>query len=153
VHDPTLHNLNFTSGRAVGQGGLRAGAESCKKLDSHRRFAMSETFQDAPEQNASDDSAPGADHAAEDPAAGLKLPKVDFSTFLLSLASSALMHLGEVPNPETGKNDPDLHLAKHTIDIVCMLQDKIKNGLSDEEERLLEGILYELRMKYVIKAK
>ena len=81
----------------------------------------------------------------------IPLPKVDFSTFLLSLASSALVHLGEVPNPESGKNEANLQLAKHTIDIVCMLQDKINNGLDAEEARLLEGILYELRMKYVLK--
>ena len=113
---------------------------------------------DAPEKEATateDSAASGAGAASgpEDPAAELKLPKVDFSTFTLSLASSALVQLGEVPNPETGKNTQDLNLAKHTIDIIGMLQDKIKNGLTAEEDRLLEGILYELRMKYVIKSK
>ncbi|MDR2892111.1 MAG: DUF1844 domain-containing protein [Deltaproteobacteria bacterium] len=82
----------------------------------------------------------------------MPLPKVDFSTFLLSLASSALVHLGEVPNPETGKADVNPQLAKHTIDIINMLQDKIQNGLNAEEARLIEGVLYELRMKYVLKA-
>jgi hypothetical protein len=100
---------------------------------------------------------PGAASASEDQAtekrAGLTLPQVDFSTFLLSLASSALVQLGEVPDPTTGKSELNLELAKHSIDIVCMLQDKIKNGLDPEETRLLEGILYELRLKYVIKAK
>ena len=112
-----------------------------------------EKLAEVQEQNAPEGAESGAEKAAEDPTAELKLPKVDFSTFLLSLASSALVHLGEVPNPETGKSNLDLHLAKHTIDVVSMLQDKIKNGLTGEEERLLEGILYELRMKYVIKAK
>ncbi|MDL2314066.1 DUF1844 domain-containing protein [Desulfovibrio sp. OttesenSCG-928-C14] len=78
---------------------------------------------------------------------------MDFATFILSMASSALVQLGEVPNPETGKSEENLKLAKHSIDIIQMLQDKIQNGLSEEETRLLEGILYELRLKYVIKAK
>lgn len=94
-----------------------------------------------------------AEDKAEEERTGITLPKVDFSTFLLSLASSALVQLGEVPDPSTGKSELNLELAKHSIDIVCMLQDKIKNGLDPEETRLLEGILYELRMKYVIKAK
>lgn len=115
----------------------------------------------APEQTQneqkSNDCDPCAAFAAEDKAeeerSDITLPKVDFSTFLLSLASSALVQLGEVPDPSSGKSELNLELAKHTIDIVCMLQNKIKNGLDAEETRLLEGILYELRMKYVIKAK
>ena len=79
------------------------------------------------------------------------MPQVTFSTFILSLASSALVQLGEVPNPETGATEQDLVIAKHTIDILTMLEEKTKNCLADDEARLLEGILYELRMKYVIK--
>jgi hypothetical protein len=81
------------------------------------------------------------------------LPKVDFSTFLLSMASSALVQLGEVPSPDSGNKEENLQMAKHSIDIICMLQEKIKNGLTPEETRLLEGILYELRLKYVIKSR
>ncbi len=77
------------------------------------------------------------------------LPEVSFSTFVLSLASSALAHLGEVPNPETGKKAVDTDIASHTIDILDMLQEKMKHGPTDEERKLLDGILYELRMKYV----
>ncbi len=76
-------------------------------------------------------------------------PEVSFSTFTLSLASSALAHLGEVPHPETGKKDVNLQIASHTIDILDMLQNKLKNGLNSEEEKLLDGILYELRMKFI----
>lgn len=79
------------------------------------------------------------------------LPQVTFSTFILSLSSSALVHLGEVPEPETGEVKPNLPLAKHTIDILAMLKCKTKNCLDEDEKRLLEGILYELRMKYVMK--
>ncbi len=77
------------------------------------------------------------------------LPEVSFSTFVLSLASSALSYLGEVPHPETGKKTTDLNVASHTIDILDMLQNKLTNGITEEEQQLLKGILYELRMKYV----
>ncbi len=81
------------------------------------------------------------------------MPQVTFSTFILSLASSALMQLGEVPNPETGQMEENLEMACHTIDILDMLSQKTKGCLDEEEKRLLEGILYEVRMKYVIKKK
>ncbi len=81
------------------------------------------------------------------------MPDVNFSTFVLSLASSALMCLGEVPDPESGGTKENLPLARHTIDILSMLDDKIKNGLDADEARLLEGVLYEVRMKYVMKNK
>ena len=77
------------------------------------------------------------------------MPKPTFSTFVLSLASSALVHLGEVPDPSTNTTSEDIALAKHSIDILTMLQDKIANGLDQDETRLLDGLLYELRMKYV----
>lgn len=82
---------------------------------------------------------------------GQFMPKPTFSTFVLSLASSALVHLGEVPEPSSGTVKENLVLAKHSIDILCMLQDKIQNGLDEDETRLLNGLLYELRMKYVVK--
>ncbi len=81
------------------------------------------------------------------------MPHVTFSTFILSLASSALMQLGEVPNPDTGQMEENLDMACHTIEILDMLSQKTKGGLDEEEKRLLDGILYELRMKYVIKRK
>lgn len=78
------------------------------------------------------------------------LPEVTFSTFVLSLASSALVQLGEVPNPETGGMDQNLALARNTIDVLSMLEDKTANGLSPEESHLLKDVLYELRMKFVV---
>ncbi len=81
------------------------------------------------------------------------MPEVTFSTFILSLASSALVQLGEVPNPDTGAMEENLILARHTIDILDMLQCKTKGCLDAEEQQLLSGILYEVRMKYVIKTR
>lgn len=81
----------------------------------------------------------------------IHMPQVTFSTFILSLASSALAQMGEVPNPETGEMEENLELARHTIDILTMLRDKTAACLDSEESRLLEGLLYEVRMKYIIK--
>jgi Domain of unknown function (DUF1844) len=77
------------------------------------------------------------------------LPAVDFHTFVLSLGSSALLHLGELEHPETGPAEKDLPLAKHTIDILAMLQAKTKGNLTPAEEKLMESLLYDLRLRYV----
>ncbi len=77
------------------------------------------------------------------------LPRVDFATFVLSLSHSALMHLGEAPHPETGKTERNLMLARQTIDLIAMLEDKTKGNLTGDEERLLAQILFDLRMRYV----
>jgi hypothetical protein len=74
---------------------------------------------------------------------------VDFTTFVLSLSHSALMHLGEAPNPDTGGLEKNLALARQTIDLVAMLEEKTKGNLTGDEERLLGQILFDLRMRYV----
>jgi len=79
------------------------------------------------------------------------LPEIDFSTFVLSLSSSALVHLGEAPDPSSGQFDSQPHLAKQVIDILGMLQQKTDKGLTDEEKALLCDMLTTLRMKYVNK--
>ncbi|MBI9111845.1 DUF1844 domain-containing protein [Maridesulfovibrio ferrireducens] len=83
----------------------------------------------------------------------MPLPEVNFSTFVMSLSSSALVHLGEIPDPSTGKVEFTPVIAKQSIDILAVLQDKIKNGMNPEEEKLLCDLLYNLRMKYVAKTK
>ena len=80
------------------------------------------------------------------------LPEVTFSTFVLSLASSALVHLGEVPNPETGGTTRNEALARNAIDVLTMLDDKTRNGLTPEESKLMREVLYELRMKFVARS-
>ena len=81
------------------------------------------------------------------------MPQVTFSTFILSLCSSGLVHLGEVPDPDTGKEAVNLDMAKHTIDVLAMLQAKTAKCLEPEEAKLLADILYELRVKYCAKSK
>ena len=80
------------------------------------------------------------------------LPEVTFSTFVLSLASSALVHLGEVPNRETGSTARNEALARNAIDVLTMLDDKTRNGLTPEESKLMRDVLYELRMKFVARS-
>lgn len=72
-----------------------------------------------------------------------------FSTFLLSLSTSALVCLGELPDPVNNEKNTNLPLAKQTIGIIEMLKEKTKGNLSEEEDKLIEGILYDLRMKYI----
>lgn len=77
------------------------------------------------------------------------LPKIDFSSFILSLYSSGLVQLGTVEDPSTGKKTKDLAMAKHTIDMIAMLQEKTSGNLTDDEENLLKALVSELRMAYV----
>jgi hypothetical protein len=81
-------------------------------------------------------------------------PPIDFTTFVLSLSTSALLHLGALPLPEGEEAPPpNLELAKHTIDCIAMLEDKTRGNLTGEEERLLGQVLYDLRMRYVAATK
>ncbi len=84
---------------------------------------------------------------------GAALPQLDFGTFVMSLASSALMHLGELPHADSEKPEPNLALAKQTIDLLGLLQDKTRGNLTDEEGQLLQNLLYDLRMRYVAHTK
>jgi hypothetical protein len=77
------------------------------------------------------------------------VPTVDFHTFVLSLGSSALMHLGELERPGAGAAEKDLPMAKHTIDILAMLQEKTRGNLTPDEAKLLESLLYDLRLRFV----
>ena len=76
-------------------------------------------------------------------------PPPDFSTFVLSIAFTAQLHLGLVPNPDSGKVSADLVAAKQTIDMIGMLQEKTKGNLTAEESQLLKNTLNELRMGFV----
>ena len=88
-----------------------------------------------------------AEPGPDGPAA--ELPRIDFSTLVLSLATSAMVHMGLVPESESGAVEKNLPLAHQTIDTLEMLQEKTRGNLSDEETRLLQSVLYELRMGYV----
>lgn len=97
-----------------------------------------------------DDSSPsdmGHDSAARAAAAGFPPPA--FPSLLVGLASSALLHLGESPEPGAASPEINLPAAKQAIDLLGLLQAKTKGNLEDEEKALLETLLYDLRLKYV----
>lgn len=91
--------------------------------------------------------------AASDPSRDEPLPEINFSTFIVSLSTQALMHLGEIPNPANGNIEKDIPVAKQMIDIVAMLRDKTKGNLGNNEDKLIEDILFDLRMRYVERVK
>jgi hypothetical protein len=80
------------------------------------------------------------------------LPEVTLATFIFSLSSSALLHLGEIPDPETTSVRVDLPLAKQIIDTLGMLQEKTKGNLDPDEDNLLKTVLYDLRLRYIQKS-
>ncbi|MBW1896237.1 MAG: DUF1844 domain-containing protein [Deltaproteobacteria bacterium] len=79
----------------------------------------------------------------------VQFPEVSFSTFVFSISSSVLLHFGEIPDPATGEKKKNLPMAKHSVDILSMLEEKTRGNLTDEEEQLITNILYDLRMRYV----
>jgi hypothetical protein len=79
---------------------------------------------------------------------GSELPKLDFSTFILSIIGSAYVHLGDAPSPD-GSEERNLALARQDIDLLSLLEEKTRGNLTGDEERLLNQALYDLRMRYV----
>lgn len=74
---------------------------------------------------------------------------MDFSGFILSLNASALIHLGEIPDPQSMERSVNLSAAKHTINILEIISEKTEGNLTDSEQKLMEDTVYNLRMKYV----
>jgi hypothetical protein len=106
-------------------------------------------------------SGPTVTEGAERSAAGRKgespssdsLPEIDFSSFIFSLSTSALFHLGEVPDPVTQQREKNLLLAKQTIDILGMLREKTKGNLTADEEKVMDHLLADLRLRFVRESK
>ncbi|MFQ5431364.1 MAG: DUF1844 domain-containing protein [Nitrospinota bacterium] len=104
-----------------------------------------------------DKPSPAPETAGEKPATDKnnkgKAPQITFSTFVLSLSSSAAMSLGGYQDPVSGHVPKNLELAKQSIDILGILAEKTKGNLNDDEQKLLDSSLYELRMRYVEEVK
>jgi hypothetical protein len=121
-------------------------------VQDRRRFSETGEARETPEESQgftiadqSKDSEPrNKTESSQEP-----LPEINFSTFVISLSTQALMHLGEIANPLSGKSEIDVPVAKHMIDILGMLQEKTRGNLDDGEARLMEDLLFDLRMKYV----
>jgi hypothetical protein len=129
------------------------------KVEDRRRFSDSgearpDAPPEAPREAPARPAAPGdkpPEAASPPPQSGQQeaaLP-LNFSTFILSLSTQALVHLGEIPNPIDNKLGTDLLAAKHMIDILGILKEKTKGNLDDSESGLLDTVLYDLRLKYV----
>lgn len=80
---------------------------------------------------------------------GRKMPSVDFSTFILSLYSTALVQLGEIEDPATGTTAKNLDLGRQTIDMIVMLEKKTRGNLDNDEANLVKSLVHEVRMAYV----
>lgn len=78
-----------------------------------------------------------------------ELPPVDFSGFIFGLGQMALVHMGEVPEPSSGERRPDLEQARHTIDILDLLEQKTRGNLTEEEATLLRHLLSDLKLRFV----
>ena len=76
-------------------------------------------------------------------------PPINFTNFVLSLHTSALFHFGDFPDPASGKAQKDLPAAKQAIDMLDMINEKTKGNLNEQENNLIQGVLYELKMRYV----
>ena len=79
----------------------------------------------------------------------IHLPEINFATFIISLNASALVHLGVLEDPASGKKVKNLAMGKQTIDILSMMEEKTRGNLSKEEESMLKNILYDLKIIYV----
>jgi hypothetical protein len=105
-----------------------------------------ETEQEASEP---EETAQKEEPAPETEEAETQLPEINFQTFIFSLNASALVQLGVMEDPATGKIEKKLPLAKQTIDMLTMLEEKTAGNLSNEEADMLKHILYDLRIRYV----
>lgn len=105
--------------------------------------AKQETTQSVPAEETQEESQPGA-KAQDD-----HYPQVNFTNFVLSLSTSALFHFGDFAESEGDKPQKNLPAAKQTIDILDMLHEKTKGNLDKNESDLIQGVLYELKMRFV----
>lgn len=129
-----------------------------------RRTSSGGSREKSDEETAAEDTAAGAapDDSASDtteeevreerdesPPGGGQMPRVDFSTFVFSLFSSALIQLGEMDDPISGKKEQNLDAAKQTIDILNVIKDKTEGNLTEEEGKFLENASAELKWKFL----
>ena len=110
-----------------------------------RRFSAKKEEKPEPQAKQEEETTPEEDIFKEQG----PLPVIDFSQFIFSLSTSAFIQLGEIQDPFTQKAEKNLPLAKQTIDLIAMLKEKTKGNLTPEEGKIIENLLYDLRMRYV----
>ncbi len=106
--------------------------------------------EDAPREAPKEPETKSSAAAAPETEPGTDMP-IDFPSYILTYYTQGLVLLGEVPNPYTNKTEENLEGARHTVDILGMLKEKTRGNLAPEEDKLLESVLYELRIKYMAK--
>jgi hypothetical protein len=78
------------------------------------------------------------------------MPALSFTDFVISLASSAAIHFGDLPDPESGRqHEPNLEGASQMIEILALLEEKTRGNLTAQERSMLDQVLYELRLRFV----
>jgi hypothetical protein len=111
-----------------------------------RRFTAVKEGEELPQPKAGKEAEPPQE---EKPEKDTSLPEITFPSLLLSLSTSALIQLGEIQDPVSKQTVKNLPLAKQTIDLIGMLKEKTKGNLTSDEEKLMENILYDLKLMYV----
>jgi hypothetical protein len=120
---------------------------------SDKRFSARRESEDRPGES-SPAAAASAERSTETPPQdsaphAAAAEGINFASFLISLGTQAFMHLGDIPNPMTQQREKDLPAAKQMIDLLGMLQEKTQGNLAADEERLLQQLLLDLRLRYV----
>jgi len=128
------------------------------KVEDKRRFNSDGAVRDGvkdepPPRKSAEDASKEKNKEGNDIHDFDNVPDVDFSTFLLSLATSVQIHMGIIANPASGKIENNLAMARQTIDVLDILKKKTEGNLDDAERRLLEHLLFDLKMQFVEKNK
>lgn len=112
------------------------------KVEDKRRFVVGENGKASVNEKKTEESVSSGTGAKA-------IPEASFSNFVLSLNAQALVFLGALPHPETNKIEPNILIAKHTIDILEILKEKTRGNLTQEEQNLLDEVLFRLRLMFV----
>jgi len=120
-----------------------------KRVFSQKEQDLKEEDKKPEKEPAKEETKAEEEASAEKQEAEFELPEINFPTFIISLNASALVNLGAIEDPASGTKIKNLSLAKQTIDILSMLEEKTRGNLTEEEEKILKNILYDLRIIYV----
>ena len=120
-----------------------------EQVEKERQAPVSEPPKTAQPQKP--EPPPASSAPQQPPRRGGAPSQSEFGMFLSSLSMQAMIALGEMAHPATGLAQPDLEQSRYLVDVLGLLQEKTQGNLSPEETTLLDGLLYELRMKYVEK--
>jgi hypothetical protein len=143
VKDRRLFSQDAEAQPDVGDKKEEAAPEQQDAGDQKEEAAASSSATAAAEGDAQPQTAGDAEAEAA------QFPEINFPTFVASLNASALVHLGVIEDPATGSKTKNLPMAKQTIDILSMLEDKTEGNLSPDEKNMIQNVLYDLRILYV----